>query len=97
MLDLAETIEDTDFQLLLIDIAEISIGLDNLTNVYWRLIALNILVEESDYRLPDSFVKEFADQFFEGTQVLPQSRAIARRLYELIPYTPGVEEKLKQC
>ena len=97
MLDLAETIEDTDFQLLLIDIAEISIGLDNLANVYWRLIALNILVEESDYRLPDSFVKEFADQFFEGTQVLPQSRAIARRLYELIPYTPGVEEKLKQC
>ena len=43
------------------------------------------------------FVKDFADRFFDGTDVLPRSRAIACRLYRLVPYLPGVEERLEQC
>ncbi len=96
-LDFAEDCTDGSLKLLIVEIVEMSIALDNLARVYWRLIALNGLVENADnvdYHLPDSFVKDFADQFFSGTDVLPRSRAIAYRLYKQVLYLPGVEEKL---
>ena len=99
ILDLSEKCPDNNLQLLLIEVVEICFGLETLTDIYWRLIALNDLMENAGkdgYHLPENFVKKMADWFFDGTDVLPRSRAIARQLYAQIPYLPGVEERLKQ-
>lgn len=83
----------------LISVVDMCYGLEALAELYWQLIALNDLVENAEnanFHLPESFVKKMADLFFDGTDVLPRSRTVARRLYAQIPYLPGVEEKLKQ-
>lgn len=98
VLDLADKCPDGDLQMLLIGIADVCCDLEALAEIYWQLIALNDLVENAeivDFHLPDNFVKKMADWFFDGTDVLPRSKSIARRLYAQIPYLPGVEEKLK--
>lgn len=100
VLDLAEECPDNDLQLLLIDIVWLCIDLQSLADIYWELIALNGLIEDPDavgLGMAEYFVKDFADRFFDGTDVLPRSRAIACRLYRLVPYLPGVEERLEQC
>lgn len=99
ILDFAEKCPDNDLQLLLISVVDMCYGLEALAELYWQLIALNDLVENAEnanFHLPESFVKKMADLFFDGTDVLPRSRTVARRLYAQIPYLPGVEEKLKQ-
>lgn len=99
ILKLAEKVTNTDLQLLLIGIVEMRCGLEALAFFYWQLIALNDLVENDgnvDFHLPEEFVKGIADQFFDGTEVLPRSRVIARRLYAKISYMPGIKERLKQ-
>lgn len=98
ILDLAEKCPENCLQLLLIEVVEVCLGLENIADIYWQLIALNDLVENVenvDFHLPESFVKKMADWFFDGTDVIPRSRSIARRLYAQILYLPGVEEKLK--
>lgn len=96
VLDLADKCPDGDLQMLLIGVADVCCDLEALAEIYWQLIALNDLVENAenvDFHLPENFVKKMADWFFDGTDVLPRSRSIARRLYAQIPYLSGVEER----
>ena len=99
ILDFAEKCPDTDLQMVLICLVETCYEMDNAAETYWKLFALNRLVENSgneDCRLPDYFVKDFADRFSTGTEVLPRSHAIASRLYRQVIHMPGAEESLKR-
>lgn len=97
ILDLSEGCTNETIQLMLIELVELSICLDNVAGAYWQLPALNALLEhegDGTFHLPDDFVFDFANRFYNGTDTLPRSRAIARHLYQLVPYQSGVEEKL---
>lgn len=98
VLALAEKCPDEDLQLLLICLVDMCATLNIVSEEYYKLIALDRLVENTgstDFRLPENFVKEIADLFYDGTDVLPRCRSIARRLYKLVPYLPEAEERMK--